>query len=294
MEDNINYEVVQLKSPSAEQIAEVVDKHERAGIDVQITTAKRYPRDITRCLNNAIAIATMDENTAKTCGYALPRGGKPITGPSVHLAKILAQQYGNLRVEAKVVDVTATQIVSRGLAWDLENNYAVAFEVRRSILNSKGVRYNEDMITVTGNATNAIAYRNAVFAVVPRAITDKVYMAAQHLITGDLSTEEQIIGRRQKCLKMFADTYGITEDEVVKLCGKQTVNQIQAKEIGVLVGIWQSLQDGDATVELLLAPIRSAAKKTKLTDIAMQAAIDNEKQTKQNNNLNNQDNGTEL
>ena len=157
----------------------------------------------------------MDRETAQTCGYALPRGGKPITGPSVHLAKIIAQQYGNLRAEARVVNVTGTQVISRGTAWDLENNFAVAFEVRRSILTSKGARFSEDMITVTGNAANAIAYRNAIFTVVPKAITDKVYKAAQECITGDLSDETKLIKRRDGAIKYFNDQYGITEEEVV-------------------------------------------------------------------------------
>lgn len=216
----------------------------------------------------------MDRETAQTCGYALPRGGKPITGPSVHLAKIIAQQYGNLRAEARVVNVTGTQVISRGTAWDLENNFAVAFEVRRSILTSKGARFSEDMITVTGNAANAIAYRNAIFTVVPKAITDKVYKAAQECITGDLSDETKLIKRRDGAIKYFNDQYGITEEEVVMLCGKQTVNQIGVDEIALLLGIQQSLKDGDTTVDEVMSPYRNSkeAKSSRLTEMASRAA----------------------
>lgn len=216
----------------------------------------------------------MDKDTAQTCGYALPRGNKPITGPSVHLAKIIAQQYGNLRAEARVVSVTATQVISRGTAWDLENNYAVAFEVRRSIVGKGGNRYNDDMIAVTGNAANAIAYRNSIFAVVPKAITDKVYKAAQECITGDLSDETKLLKRREGAIKYFNDQYGITEAEVIKLCGKQTVNQIGAEQIALLLGIQQSLKDGDTTVDEVMAPFRSnkEANSSKLTEIAARAA----------------------
>lgn len=214
-------------------------------------------------MNNAVAIATIDKETAQSCGYALPRGGKPITGPSVHLAKIIAQQYGNLRAEAKVVEITNRQVVSRGTAWDLENNYAVAFEVRRSIIDKRGNRYSDDMITVTGNAANSIAYRNAIFGVIPKSITDKAYQAAQHLITGDLSDEEKLIKRRDGAIKHFIDTYAITEEEVVKLCGKHTVNQIQAPEIALLLGFAQSLKDGDTTVDELMAPFRKNKNKTR-------------------------------
>ncbi len=256
MEEIKDYEVLQVAAPTQAQLIETLDRAERANIDIQVSTAKQYPRSISRCINNAVAIATMDEETAQSCGYALPRGGKPITGPSVHLAKIIAQQYGNLRAEAKVVEITDRQIVSRGTAWDLENNFAVAFEVRRSIIGKTGNRFSDDMITVTGNAANSIAFRNAVFGVVPKSITDRAYQAAQHLITGDLSDEEKLIKRRDGAIKHFIDTYAITEEEVVKLCGKHTVNQIQASEIALLLGFAQSLKDGDTTVDELMAPFR--------------------------------------
>lgn len=263
MEEINGYEVLQVEAPNPARLVASLDRAERANIDIQVSTAKQYPRSISRCANNAVAIATMDKDTAQSCGYALPRGGKPITGPSVHLAKIIAQQYGNLRAEAKVVEITDRQVVSRGTAWDLENNYAVAFEVRRSIVGRNGNRFTDDMITVTGNAANSIAYRNAIFGVVPKSITDKAYKAAQHLITGDLSDEEKLIKRRDGAIKHFVDTYAITEEEVIKLCGKHTVNQIQAGEIALLLGFAQSLKDGDTTVEELMAPFRKGKAKTK-------------------------------
>lgn len=263
MEEIKGYEVLQVEAPNPAQLVASLDRAERANIDIQVSTAKQYPRSISRCANNAVAIATMDKETAQSCGYALPRGGKPITGPSVHLAKIIAQQYGNLRAEAKVVEITDKQVVSRGTAWDLENNYAVSFEVRRSIIGRNGNRFSDDMITVTGNAANSIAYRNAIFGIVPKSITDKAYKAAQHLITGDLSDEEKLIKRRDGAIKHFIDTYGITEEEVIKLCGKHTVNQIQADEIALLLGFAQSLKDGDTTVDELMAPFRKGKAKAK-------------------------------
>lgn len=263
MEEIKGYEVLQVEAPNPAQLVQSLDRAERANIDIQVSTAKQYPRSISRCANNAVALVTMDKDTAQSCGYALPRGGKPITGPSVHLAKIIAQQYGNLRAEAKVVEITDKQVVSRGTAWDLENNYAVSFEVRRSIIGRNGNRFSDDMITVTGNAANSIAYRNAIFGIVPKSITDKAYKAAQHLITGDLSDEEKLIKRRDGAIKHFIDTYGITEEEVIKLCGKHTVNQIQADEIALLLGFAQSLKDGDTTVDELMAPFRKGKAKAK-------------------------------
>jgi hypothetical protein len=269
MEEQNEYQVMQVEN---DQSIIQIDAVERANVDSQVATAKQYPRDIKRSINNSIAMATMDYNTAQSCGYALPRGGKPITGPSVHLAKLIVSNWGNVRAEAKVVKITDKQVISRGTCWDLENNVATAFEVRRSIVGKSGKRFTDDMITVTGNAANAIAYRNAVFSVIPKAITDKVYQAAQHFITGDLSDEEKIVARRKKCIDFFKDEYGISEEEVVMLCGKQTVNQIQAEQIALLLGITQSLKDGDTTVEDLMKPYRKEEVKSDIKKAAAENA----------------------
>ncbi len=263
------YEVLQVQQ---DQNIIQIDAVERANVDSQVATAKQYPRDLARSINNSIVMATTDYNTAQMCGYALPRGGKPITGPSVHLAKLIVSNWGNIRAEAKVVKITDKQVISRGTCWDLENNVATAFEVRRSIIGKGGQRYTDDMITVTGNAANSIAYRNAVFSVIPKAVTEKVYQAAQHYITGDLSDEEKLVTRRKKCIDFFKDEYNITEEEVIALCGKQTVNQIKADQIALLLGITQSLKDGDVTVEELMKPYRQEENKKTIAEKAAAAA----------------------
>ena len=268
--ENNGYEVLQVNQ---DQSIIQVDAVERANVDSQVATAKQYPRDLTRCINNSIVMATMDYETAQSCGYAIPRGGKPITGPSAHLAKLLVSNYGNIRAEAKISKITDKRVISRGTCWDLENNVAIAFEVGRSIVGKNGKRFSDDMITVTGNAASSIAYRNAVFSVIPKAITNKVYQAAQHFITGDLSDEEKLVARRKKCIDFFKDEYGITEQEVVMLCGKQTINQIKAEQIALLLGITQSLKDGDTTVDELMKPYRSEENKKTILAKATEAAM---------------------
>ncbi len=267
-----NYEVLPVEAQDVQIVQ--VDAVERANVDSQVATAKRYPRDIRRSIGNSVVMAIMNQETAQSCSYALPRGGKPITGPSVHLAKIIVSNWGNMRTEAKVVQITDKQVISRGTCWDLETNVASAFEVRRSIIGKNGQRFSDDMITVTGNAANSIAYRNAVFAVIPKAITDRVYYAAQKFITGDLSDSDKLLKVRTGVMNNFKNNYGITEEEVVKMCGKQTVNQIGADEISMLMGTIQALKDGDTTVDELMKPIRESkeAINHKIAEAAAKAA----------------------
>lgn len=235
-------EIAQIISP------EIVYQQDKAAIDMQISTAKAYPRNITRSTNNAIAVVTMDIETAKTCTYSVPRGGKAITGPSVHLAKILAQVWGNMRIDAKVVSVDQTHVTSESVCFDLETNLAIKTQVKRSIVGKSG-RFNDDMITVTGNAANSIALRNAVLSVIPRAIVDKVYNAAKKTITGDVSDQTKLIAKRKKIFDAFRDMYSVSEVEVLKSIGKAHIDHVTADDIVVLVGIGNAIKDGDTTVD---------------------------------------------
>lgn len=235
-------DLIQVVSP------EVIYQQDKAAIDVQIATAKAYPRNITRSIANALAIATLDIETAKTCTYSVPRGGKAITGPSVHLAKILAQVWGNLRVEAKVVSVDSTQVTSEAVCFDLENNLAIKTQVKRSIIGKLG-RYSDDMITVTGNAGNSIALRNAVLSVIPRAIVDKIYNAAKATITGDISDETKLIAKRKQVVDALKDTYNVTEAEVLKAVGKAAIQHLTSDDLITLIGIGTAIKDGDTTVD---------------------------------------------
>jgi hypothetical protein len=241
---------------------EVSYQQDRAIIDSQVATAKAYPRDIKRAIANSIAIVTMDAETAATCTYSVPRGGKPITGPSVHMARMIVQQWGNIRAEAKVIDVTNKHVVSQAVCYDLETNVAVKVEVRRSILTRNG-KMSDDMITVTGNAANAIAYRNAVFNVVPKSVVDKVYKAATGLLTGDISDETKLIKRRNQVVEQLKKSYGVTEEEILASVGKSQIEYIGSDEIVVLIGIGTAIKEGDTTVDQAFRPSQAKVPTTK-------------------------------
>jgi len=231
-----------------ETTPDAIFQADKAQIDQQIATAHAFPRNITRATNNSVAIVTMDKETAETCTYSVPRGGKAITGPSVYLAKIIAQQWGNLRVEAKVVSIDAKQVTSHSVCWDLESNLAIKVEVKRSIVGRQG-RFNDDMITVTGNAANSIALRNAVLAVVPKAVVDKVYRAAKETITGDVSDETKLKAKRRQVVNGLKDTYNVSEAEVLSAIGKAALDHLTADDLVVLIGIGTAIKDGDTTVD---------------------------------------------
>lgn len=238
------YELVQIQPVDGR----VMMAQEAALIDRQIATAKAFPRNITKATESCVAIVSLDKETATTCHYSVPRGGKSISGPSVHLAKIVAQQWGNLRIQTRVIDVDAKHVTSQATCFDLENNIAIQVEVKRSIMTKNG-RMSDDMITVTGNAANSIALRNAVYAVVPRAVIDKVYNAAKRMITGDVSDADKLLVRRKQVIDRCKDAYNVTEAEVLSAIGKASVNNVTPDDLITLIGIGTAINDGDTTVD---------------------------------------------
>ena len=269
------------------QNADVVYSQDKATIDMQISTAKAYPRNVKRALDNSIIMATMDTETAQTCSYSLPRGGKTISGASVHLAKILAQNWGNLRVEAKVISIEPKQITSQAVAFDLENNLAIKVEVKRSIVDRNGKRFNDDMIVVTGNAGNSIALRNAILSVIPKAIVDKVYNEAKNKITGDISDKTKLMAKRKQVLDGFKDVYGVSEAEVLKVIGKASIEHIDSDNIVTLIGIAQAIKDGDTSVDDMFRPktTKTSATETKEVEPIEIKMSDKVKQKANNNEL---------
>ena len=156
--------------------ADMIQAINRAEIDIQVSTAKQFPRDISATLNKIATYATMDKETAEDCFYVLRRKGSNgqdsvIEGLSVRMAEIIAGCWGNIRVQTRIIGNDGKMITAQAICHDLETNFAVSKEVKRRITDRNGRTFSEDMQVVTGNAAASIAFRNAVLAVIPKAVT---------------------------------------------------------------------------------------------------------------------------
>ncbi len=233
---------------------EVFEAQERAAIDIQVTTAKRYPRNLKRVKDNSIAIVCMDKETAESCRYAKPVDKKTntvINGPSVHLARIICQQYGNIRVQQRIKQITDKTIIAEAVAFDLETNYAVSVEARRSIIDKNGIRYKESNIETNAMGILAIAERNAILKVIPKSIIDGVYNEAFKFANGDLSDNAKFLIARDKAFEYFKNEYAATEEEVINCLGLKTKDAVKAEHIVNLRGFMQAIKDKELTLDEL-------------------------------------------
>lgn len=229
--------------------AELLQAINKSEVDMQISTAKMYPRELPRVLNQIATYATMDTETASDCFYVLRRngenGGNAIEGLSVRMAEIIAGAWGNLRVQTRIIGNDGKTITAQGVCHDLETNVAVSVEVKRRITDRNGRTYSEDMQVVTGNAASAIAFRNAVLKVVPKAVTKKVIAEVKQVALGkaiDLETG------RQNCLAMFAKI-GVTPQMIFDMFSITKIEEIDKNILFELKGMYNAIKEGTTTVQ---------------------------------------------
>lgn len=218
-------------------------------IDQQIATAKRYPRSIKQFIDSATELATLDEETAEECIYALPRDGKTIEGPSARFAEILAYAWGNCRAGARTIGEDANFVKAQGTFYDLERNVGIQFEVSRRITDKRGNRYKPDMIGTTANAAGSIALRNAVLKGIPKAFWKKAYQRSRGVVAGDFKT---LANRRAEAFKQFA-VFGVTPDMIFSLLQIKGIEDVTLEHMVVLKGVLTAIREGDTTPEQVFA-----------------------------------------
>lgn len=223
---------------------------ERAQIDMQISTARKYPRKLSKVKDDMISFATLDEETASGCFYTLPRGGKVIQGPSVRLAEIAISSYGNLRAGSRCISVQATgdnpHVVVQSVCHDLEKNVAITIEKRRRITKKKTKSMpDEDDINLAVNACASIALRDAVFRVIPLALVKPVYEQAKLVAIGKATS----LGEKRSKIIDRLKQMGATLPNILAVVEARTVEDIDADKLGVLIGLGTALKEGETTIE---------------------------------------------
>lgn len=225
---------------------------EKAQTDQAIETAHRYPRSIQQFKQEALALATLDQETAASCIYSLPRkdsrgGSKIIEGPSVRLAEIVVNAWGNFQAATRIIGEDPRFVTAQGVARDLEKNVTVSAEIKRRITGRTGRRYGDDMIAVTANAAASIALRNAVFRVVPRAFVMAIYREARKTAIGDAST---LNDRRLAMLDHFAKlSPHLTPERICAALEKKAVDDIGLEDLATLHGIANAIHDGQLSID---------------------------------------------
>jgi len=236
--------------------AAALDTINRSEIDIQVQTAMRYPKhstpdQINFALAKAEAFAMVDSETAESCFYRLERKDKDgktkvIEGPSIRLAEIVANSWGNIRIATRIVANDGKFITAQAACHDLESNVIQVIEVKRSITTSNGYTFSNDMQVVTGNAAASIARRNAILAVIPAAIFKPLYAKIQQRVLGEVKND--LSSRRANMFRTYS-LMGVTPEMLCQYLGVKKAEDITVEQVYNLGMLYNALKDGQTTIE---------------------------------------------
>ena len=239
--DSVTGEIVTTKSSVMESMI-------RAEVDMAITTAKQYPRDIT-IFKQSVARVIADPIIAAGCGYLIPRG-KGIEGPSVRLAEIMAPLYGNMSVGTRTLEVGARSVRIQAVAKDYESNFQTTMEIERPIIDRNGKRYDDTMINTTIMAAQAIGFRNVVFKAIPREYVMYYHEQAKEIALQD---PELLLGNRIKWVE-FWEARGISRERILAKFKVTALKNLSGEDVVSMNGYANAMKDGEVTLDEIFPP----------------------------------------
>lgn len=224
--------------------------------------AKRYPRDEESAVNRIIQ-ACNRKTLAEQAEYAYSRAGTQITGPSIRLAEVIAQAWGNVAFGIRELQTAAGLSMMQAYCYDMETNtrteriFYVKHE-RKAQGQIKRLEDPRDVYEMTANQ-GARRLRSCILQIIPGDVVE----LAQETCRATLDKAEgKLKDRIPKMLEGFA-AFGVTRDMIEKKLGKNA-EAILPSELVTLRGIFTSLKDGMSVVSDWFEPTTTEKLKEKL------------------------------
>jgi hypothetical protein len=232
------------RSIAAASMAAVTESRTMLGM------AKEFPRNEFDAFQKIIS-SCRRPSFAEGVSYVFPRGGKPIAGPSVKLAREMARVWGNIQYGLEVIKDTETDRHIRAWAWDMETNAKVFSEdsfkklIQRKDYETKETRWvepDERDLRELMNRRGAILIRNCILQLMPPDYVDDAVLTAQETITNRAAKDPD--GERKRIAASFVDL-GVPVSEIEEWAGVKFA-QLTPKHITDLRSIYASIRDGNS------------------------------------------------
>ncbi|MFB4164782.1 hypothetical protein ACE1TI_13370 [Alteribacillus sp. JSM 102045] len=210
----------------------------------QIFMAKQFPRNIfqseQRILDNC-----KRPSLAEVAIYQYPRGGTRVEGPSIRLAEVLAQNWGNLSFGVKELEQREGESTAMAYAWDLETNVRQekTFTVKHSMKARGKIKKLEDPRDIYEKVANdgARRVRACILGVIPGDIVEKAIAQCNDTIKGN--SDKPLKERINNALKAFKEKYRVTQEIIEDRFG-YNADAFTEHDYVELIKIFNSLKDG--------------------------------------------------
>lgn len=243
----------QFNQPSFQQpqgvLAHASASREMEEVKGQIFMAKSYPRNVFDA-ERRIMDSCKRPSLAGAAMYSYPRGGTKVTGPSIRLAEVLAQNWGNLSFGIKELEQRDGESVAMAYCWDQETNVRQEkiFVVKHAIGTKKGLKHLSDPRDIYEKVANdgARRLRACILGIIPGDIVDLAVEECTKTLAGQ--NKGPLKDRIANALNLFKNTYGVTQ-EMIELKFGYNANSFSEFDLVELVKIHNSLKDGMSAVE---------------------------------------------
>jgi len=226
----------------------------RAAQEVQaaMVIAQRFPRNVTKAFT-AIMDSCKRPALADRAVYAYPKGDQTVTGPSIRLAEVLAQNWGNLdfgTIELDRKQAAGTQAgesTMMSYCWDLQTNVrqTKVFSVKHWRDRRTGgyaLKDEREIYELTANQA-ARRLRACILGVIPGDIVEAAVEACEKTMAG--SGAGPIIDRVRAMAVYFAERFSVTPEMLEKRLHHKLEATTEA-ELVKLKQIAQALSDNQA------------------------------------------------
>jgi hypothetical protein len=217
-----------------------------AEVAAAIQVARQFPRDLDR-VRAEMQRECSDYDLAREAFYAVDNRG---TGPSVHLARMLARIWGNFQSGVNELRRDDVQSEVQAFAWDCETNNRSSrlfISPHQTMKKGQRVAINDlDDVYRNNQNTGARALRECIFASLPKWLVNE----AERLCRATLEagrTGESIEDRRKLAIREFARG-SVTEQQLVKHVGKP-VDDWTPQDVAALEVLYDSLRRREKTKE---------------------------------------------
>lgn len=216
----------------------------------QIFMAKQFPRNVFQA-EQRIVDSCARPSLAATAVYSFPRGGTKVTGASIRLAEMIAQNWGNLTYGFEEISQQDGQSLVKAYCWDLETN--VRHEKKFTVSHTIGLKGGKTKILtdardiyekVANEAQRRV--RACILSVIPGDITEKAVQQCNQTLAGN--SQGPLKDRVAKALAAFKDNYRVTQEQVEAKFGYNAQSFTEHDYVD-LIQIFNSIKDGVAKVE---------------------------------------------
>jgi hypothetical protein len=233
--------------------------------------AKMCPRDIVAARDRILNACTRPK-LAETACYTYVRGGTDVTGPSIRLAEMLAQNWGNMTFGIRELEQRNGESTCEAFAWDMETNarQTKVFQVRHIRHTKQGDKVLTDPRDIYELVANngARRLRACILGVIPSDIVEEAVRACDQT----LNTRFEVTPERIKTLTEKFAEYKVTTEQIEKRiqCRIQAMKPAQMASLGK---IYNSLKDGMSKPEDWFETTSAAAKPPKTPQKGLRGAL---------------------